>query len=94
MQFQESSFKIPVHFCAVFQVPRQTIHTHNYSYVYVVYSIPSNTFLFQEFFQWYVCSPEDHIEYLCSDCVKMHKRLRATKNHVISPLENNDCNME
>ena len=33
-----------------------------------------------------VCSSEDHIEYLCSDCVKIHKRLRATKNHVISPL--------
>ena len=29
-----------------------------------------------------VCSSEDHIEYLCSDCVKIHKRL-----HVISPLQ-------
>ena len=43
-----------------------------------------------------ICSSEDHIEYLCSDCVKMHKRLKATKNHVISTiqLEKNEKNVD
>ena len=33
-----------------------------------------------------VCTSEDHTEYLCIDCVKQHKRRRATRNHVISDL--------
>ena len=41
--FQESSFKFPVQFCAVFQVLRQS---------------QSDIFLFHEFFQWYDYSPK------------------------------------